>query len=78
MNRNRDSLIEYLCALQHEVYEQQALVEGWETHRDSRGAWSAVPEASKATMRASMAAVLDELSALGARIPQGDSRALHR
>lgn len=74
----REKLIEYLCALQHKVYEEQALLEGWETHRDIPGSdWRGVPEANKATMRASMAAVLDELQSLGARIPEVVAHVVH-
>lgn len=62
---SRTDLIEYLCAQQHAAYEEAALLEGWETHRDSKGNWSSVPEPNKATMRASMQTVLAELEDLG-------------
>lgn len=62
---SREDLIEYLCAQQHAAYEQAALLEGWETHRDSQGAWAQVPDANKATMRTSMDTVLRELEDLG-------------
>lgn len=61
----RDGLIEYLCSQQHAVYEAAAMLEGWETNSKSRMEWSSVPAANKATMRASMEVVLQELESLG-------------
>lgn len=71
--RSRTDLIEYLCSQQHAAYEEAALLEGWDTHRESKGSWAQVPEENKATMRASMHVVLAELEDLGllvsARVP---------
>lgn len=55
------AVIERLCRVQHEAYEEAALREGWKTQEASRKPWDEVPEENKATMRASMKAVLQEL-----------------
>lgn len=57
-----DALIERLCEVQHDAYEVAAVREGWQTQAASRRPWSEVPEANKATMRASMRAVLAEVA----------------
>jgi hypothetical protein len=56
---NEEGLIERLCEIQHDAYEVAAQREGWETQKSSRKPWADVPEANKATMRASMRAVLN-------------------
>lgn len=58
-------LVERLCVAQHDAYEAAATREGWETQAASRKPWSDVPEANRATMRASVGAVLDLLAAEG-------------
>jgi hypothetical protein len=55
------ALVEHLCEVQHDAYEAAAVREGWSTQEASRKPWRDVPEANKATMRASMRAVLAEL-----------------
>lgn len=59
---DRDKLIEYLCAVQHEVCEAVL-------RPAPRGTWAGVTLADKVVIRVSMAAVLHELESLGARIP---------
>jgi hypothetical protein len=56
---NRPERIEHYCELMHDAYEKAAVGAGWETQQASRKPWSDVPEANKATMRASVAALLD-------------------
>lgn len=54
-------LVDRLCRVQHDAYEAAALANGWETQSRSRVPWDVVPAANKATMAASMQAVLSEL-----------------
>ena len=49
--------IEHLCEVMHDAYEQAAIEAGWETQERSRVPWIDVPEANKATMRASVSAI---------------------
>lgn len=56
-----DHYLEYLCEVMHDAYEAAAVKEGWETQERSRKPWSEVPEANKATMRAAVAAMRDEV-----------------
>lgn len=51
--------VEELCVLFHDAYEAAAVEAGWETQERSRKPWADVPEANKATMRATVRAVLE-------------------
>lgn len=51
--------VEAVCVLFHNAYEAAAVGAGWETQERSRKPWADVPEANKATMRATIRAVLD-------------------
>lgn len=53
--------VENLCGVMHDAYEQAAVGAGWETQKASRKPWADVPEANKATMRAAVQALLNEL-----------------
>ena len=50
--------VEALCIVFHDAYEAAAIDVGWETQERSRKPWADVPEANKATMRATIAHVL--------------------
>lgn len=60
-----DALVERLCEVMHDAYEQAAAQEGWVTQEASRKPWSSVPEANRRTMRAAVRAMLDALAAVG-------------
>lgn len=53
--------LDWYCKISHDAYEKAAVGAGWETQLASRKEWADVPEANKATVRASMTAVLEEL-----------------
>jgi hypothetical protein len=55
----QDELIERLCEIMHDAYEEAAVSTGWETQARSRKPWTLVPEANKATMRIAVKAILD-------------------
>lgn len=59
----RAELIEHLCRIQHDAYENAARKHNWSTNMKSRVPWDSVPESNKATMRDSMAVVLEALEA---------------
>lgn len=54
----RTEEVEALCVLFHNTYEIAANITGWETQERSRKPWADVPEANKATMRRTLAALL--------------------
>lgn len=54
-------LVERLCRIQHDAYEAAAAEHGWSTQQASRRPWDQVPAENRATMEASMLAVLAEL-----------------
>jgi hypothetical protein len=56
-----DARIEVACEIMHDAYEKAAIGAGWETQESSRKPWADVPEANKATMRASVRALLSHL-----------------
>lgn len=56
-----DAYLEHLCEVSHNAYEAAAINAGWETNPRSRVPWAEVPEANKATMRASIDAVRREI-----------------
>ena len=56
-----EELVEDCCVVMHDAYEKAALGAGWETNIASRKPWDEVPEANKATMRASVEALLKHL-----------------
>lgn len=58
-------LIEEACEVLHDAYEAAAIDAGWETNQASRVKWVDVPEANKATMRASVAVLIDWLRERG-------------
>ena len=45
-----DALVEQVCEIMHNTYENAAAEAGWSTQEASRKPWSEVPEANKATM----------------------------
>lgn len=53
--------IDHLCEVMHDAYEKAAAGAGWETQEASRKPWADVPEANKTTMRAAVAALLEEV-----------------
>ena len=55
------SIVDGLAQTQHDAYERAAMITGWETQKASRKPWSEVPDANKATMRHSVAALLTAL-----------------
>lgn len=61
MSETHSGQIEHLCEVMHDAYEKAAAGNGWETQQASRKPWADVPEANKATMRAAVAALLDDL-----------------
>ena len=52
-------LVERLCIIMHDAYEQAAIETGWTTQARSRKPWTLVPEENKATMRVAVTALLD-------------------
>ena len=56
-----DDHIEQACEVMHDAYEKAAVGTGWETNLASRKPWAMVPESNKATMRASVSALLEWL-----------------
>jgi hypothetical protein len=59
-------IVEHLCEVMHDAYEEAARKEGWETQERSRKPWADVPEENKATVRAAVRALLDEQARLEA------------
>lgn len=57
----RPELVERLCLVMHNAYEEAAVREGWQTQERSRKPWAEVPDANKATMRVAVEAMLHEL-----------------
>lgn len=60
-----DEHIESLCKIMHDTYEEASLIVGWETNPKSQVPWDRVPEANKFAMRASVMALLEELTRRG-------------
>jgi hypothetical protein len=50
--------VEYLCAVMHSAYEDEAARVGWDTNPRSKTSWDRVPEANKQAMRAGVRAML--------------------
>jgi polyphosphate kinase 2 (PPK2 family) len=55
---DRNELVEQLCIVMHDAYEQAAIETGWQTQARSRKPWILVPEENKATMRVAVTAML--------------------
>lgn len=53
-----DHHVEYLAAVMHAAYEEEAIRAGWETNPRSRTSWDRVPPENKQAMRAGVRAML--------------------
>lgn len=54
--------VEYLAAVMHSAYEDEAARVGWATNPRSKTSWDRVPEENKQAMRAGVRAMLAVLS----------------
>lgn len=62
MNKYTPKQIDKLCQIMHDAYEQAAVEAGWETQSRSRKPWSGVFEATKATMRVAVMAMVESIA----------------
>jgi hypothetical protein len=57
-SRDLRRLVEYLCAVMHSAYEDEAARVGWATNPRSKTSWDRVPDENKQAMRAGVRAML--------------------
>lgn len=56
------TIVDRLCVVMHNAYEEAAIANGWATQESTRVPWNELPQANRDTMRASVRALLSFLT----------------